>query len=61
MTEYVIGRCDTFNTKGCPYEIIFGDFHDQPIPPDYYAFLNDNGSNDNNNPGIPVGSVFPDK
>ena len=51
---------DTFNTKGFPYEILFGNFHDQPIPPDYYDFLNDNDDDDNNIPGTPVDDVFPD-
>ena len=32
MTEDVIERYDTFNTKGCPEDLIFGDFNDQPIP-----------------------------
>ena len=33
-TEDVISRYDTFNTKGCPDELIFGNFNDQPIPSD---------------------------
>ena len=48
MTEGVIECDDTFNTKGCPYELIFGDFNDQPIPSNYYNFLNDDDDNGNN-------------
>ena len=58
MTEYVIEMYDTFHTKGCLDEIFFGNFHDQPIPPGYYDFLNDN--NDNNTPVATVDDVFPD-
>ena len=61
MTEDVIEHYDTFNTKVCSDKLIFGDFNDQPIPPDYYDFLNDNGYNDNNTPITPVGGVSPDK
>ena len=32
MTEDVIDQYETFNTKGCPEDLIFGDFNDQPIP-----------------------------
>ena len=59
MTEDVIGRYDTFNTKGCPDEILFGDFCDQLIPPDYYDFLNDEDDNDNHIPGTPVDNILP--
>ena len=41
MTEDVIERYDTFNTKGCPEELIFGDFNDQPIPYTYSDLTND--------------------
>ena len=58
MTEYVIEQYDSFNTKGCPDELIFGNLRDQPIPPDYYEFLNDNYYDDNNTPGTPVEGVF---
>ena len=61
ITEYVIEFYDTFNTKGFTYELLLGNFHCQPIPPDYYDFLNDNGYNDNNTPITPVGGVSPDK
>ena len=61
MTEDAIERCDTFNAKGYPYELLFGSFHDKPIPPGYYDFFNDNGDDDNNNPGTPVENLFLDK
>ena len=51
---------NTFNYKGCPDEPIFGEFHDQPIHPGYYYFLNDNDDNDNNNTGTTVDDVFLD-
>ena len=38
----------------------FGDFHDQPILPGYYNFLNDNDDDDNNTPGTPVEYFFPE-
>ena len=44
----MIERYDTFNTKGCPDKLLFGDFHDQPIPPKYYDFLNDENDGNNN-------------
>ena len=48
----------TFNTKLCPYELPFGYFYDQPIPPDYYDLLNDNDAYDNNTPDTTVDDVF---
>ena len=36
MTEDVIEWYNNFNTKGCPEDLIFGDFPNQPIPPTYY-------------------------
>ena len=55
----MIERYGAFNTKGCPDELIFGDFNDQPIPSNYYNLLNDDDDNDydygNNIPGNPVG------
>ena len=44
---------DTFNTKGWPDEIIFGDFNDQPIPSDYYNLLKNDNNDGNNVPGTP--------
>ena len=41
MTENVIERYDTFNTKVCPKCLIFGDFNDQPIPSTYSDLTND--------------------
>ena len=41
MTEDVIEQYDTFNTKGCPEDLIFGDFNDQPIPSTYSDITND--------------------
>ena len=41
MTEDVIERYDTFNTKGCPEDLIFGGFNDQPIPSTYSDITND--------------------
>ena len=51
----------TYKTKGCTYELIFGDFHDQPIPPDYYGFLNDDDDDENNIFGTPANYVLLDK
>ena len=61
MNESVIELYGTFNTKRFPEKPIFGDFHDQPIPMDYYDFLNDNNDNDNNIPGNLIDNFFPDK
>ena len=41
MTEDFIKQYDTFNTKGCPEDLIFGDFNDQPIPSTYSDLTND--------------------
>ena len=41
MTENVIERYDTFNTKVFPEDLIFGYFNDQPIPPIYSDLTND--------------------
>ena len=54
----MIERCDTFKIKGCPDEVLFGNFHGQPIPPVYYDFLNDYNDDDNNIPFTPVDIVF---
>ena len=40
MTEDIIERYDTFNTKGRPEDLIFGDFNDQPIPSTYSDLTN---------------------
>ena len=60
MTD-TIEHYDNFNTKGCPYELIFDNFNDQPIPPDYYDFLNDEDEYVSNIPGTPVGNFLADK
>ena len=41
MTENVVELYDMFNTKGCPEDLIFGDFNDQPIPYTYSDLTND--------------------
>ena len=41
MTENVIELYDTFNTNGCPEDLIFGDFNFQPIPSNYSDLTND--------------------
>ena len=41
MTEDVIEQYNTFNTKGCPEDLIFGGFGNQPIPPTYSDLKND--------------------
>ena len=60
MTEDVIECYDTFITKGFTDDFISGDFNDQPIPPDYYNFLNDYDEDGNNNIGTPVDDVLPE-
>ena len=54
MTEGVIELYHTFNTKLCPDKLIIGGFNDQPIPSDYYNFLNDENYNGNNIPENPI-------
>ena len=61
MTEDVIEHYYTFNTKGCKDEHISGNFIDQPIPPNYYYFLNDNNEYGNIIIGTPVDDVLPKK
>ena len=41
MNEDVIEQYDTFNSKGFPEDLIFGDFNDQPIPSTYSDLTND--------------------
>ena len=60
MAEDVIERYYTFNTKGCLYELIFGNFYDQLIPSDYYNILNDDNDDVNNITGTPVDYALPD-
>ena len=54
MAEDLIEQYTTFNIKGCQYELIFGDFKDQPVASDYYNPLNNEDDDGNNIPGIPV-------
>ena len=58
MTEDIIELYDTFNTKGCPYKLIFSGFNDQPIPSDYYNVLNNYDYDDNNITVTPVDGVL---
>ena len=58
MTKDTIERYDTFNTKGYLYEIVFCDFNDQPIPSEYYNFLNNDGNDGNNIPGTLVDDIL---
>ena len=60
MTEDVIERYEIFNTKVCPYELVFGDFNDQQILPGYYNWLNDDNGDENDIPGNLVDDVLPD-
>ena len=60
MTDDVIELYATVNTKGCPDELIFGYFNDQPIPYNYYNLLNDDNDDDNNTPGTPADDALPD-
>ena len=45
MTDDFIEQYDTFNTKGCPEDLIFGEFNDQPIPYTYFDITNDYDNN----------------
>ena len=45
ITEYVIEQYDTFNTKDCPEDLIFGDFNNKPIPSIYSDLTNDYDGN----------------
>ena len=45
MNEDFIERYDTFITKGCPEDLIFGGFNDQPIPSNYSDLINDYDGN----------------
>ena len=61
MTEGVIERYETFNTKRCPDKLIFGNFNDQPIPSNYYNFLNYDDDDGNNIPGNTIDGALTDK
>ena len=60
ITEDLIELYETFNTKWCPYELIFGNFNDQPIPTDYYDLLNDENGDENNMTGTTIDDVLLD-
>ena len=60
MTKYVIERYDIFNTKGCPYDIISGNFNYQHIPSNYYNILNDGNYDGNNITCTPVDDALSD-
>ena len=60
MNEDAIERYYTFNKKGYPDELIFGDFNDQPIKSGYYNILNDDNDDDNNITSTSVDYVLPD-
>ena len=45
MTQDVIRQYNTFNTKGCLEDLIFGGFNDQPIPSTYSDITNDYDDN----------------
>ena len=45
MTVDAIEQYDTFNTKGCPEDLIFGEFNDQPIPSTYSDLTNNYDEN----------------
>ena len=40
MTQDFIEQYDTFNIKGCPEDLIFGGFNNQPIPSTYSGITN---------------------
>ena len=61
MTEDVIEQYDTFNTKLCSNQLIFGDFNDQYITSDYINSLNDEDGNVNNISVNIVDDDLPDK
>ena len=53
MTEDFIEWYDNFNIKGCPEDLIFGDFNNKPIPSTYYEFINDYDDD-----GTPIDAVL---
>ena len=60
MTKDMIEQYYNFNKKGCPDELIFGNFNYQPIPSGDYNFLSDDYDDGNNIPGAPVDDDLPD-
>ena len=60
ITEDIIERYDTFNTKGFTEKLIFGNFNDQNIPSNYYNSLNYDYDNGKNITGNPVDNTLPE-
>ena len=60
MTKDVIEYYDTIKTKGCPADLIFSEFNDQPIPSNYYNIPNNDNVNGNNIPCTPVDNALPE-
>ena len=60
MTGNVIEQYNTFNTKGCHDEVIFGYFNDQEISSNYYNFLNNYDEDNNHVTGTPVDNALLD-
>ena len=58
MNYDVIELFDTFNAKGCLYELLFGYFHDQLITPGYYDLINYKDDDKNNTSGTLVDNLF---
>ena len=59
MSKDLIEQYDTFKTKWCTDELIFGDFNDQQIPSDYYNFLNNDYDDGNNITVTPIENDLP--
>ena len=55
MNEDDIERYDTFNTKGCPEDLIFGGFNNQPILSTYRDLTNDSDDD-----GTPLDAALAD-
>ena len=55
MTKDVIEWYSNFNTKGCPEDLIFGDFNNQPIPSTYSDLTNDHDED-----GTPIDAALAD-
>ena len=58
MNQDLIELFDTFNAKGCLYELLFGYFHDQLITPGYYDLINYKDDDKNNTSGTLVDNLF---
>ena len=60
MNKDVFEWYDTFIIEECTYELKIRDFKDQPIPFEYYNFINDDNDNVKNIPSNYVGDALPD-